>query len=625
MPTGLLGVSLSGLAAAQIGIRTVQQNIANVNTPGYRKQDVNFATQIPQFTGGGYVGNGVTVVDVTHQYNQFLDNQVLLNQAQLSRYSTLSDSAASVDKLLGDSSTSLSPSLNSFFAAVQNLANDPASAMTRQNLLSSGQDLAGRFNMLADQLQAYRTSSNSDLQAMVDQINSLATQIAQANASIAQTSTVNGQPPSDMIDARDNLIANLNKLVNVSRQDVGNGVVNVFIGSGQGLVLGSTTFAMGTQTNATDPSLLDLTIKVSDATGAPPLVLNANLISGGELGGLMDYRQNILQPAMDNLNRIAMEVASAVNNVQHTGLDHNLAAGLDFFTNPVVAQGATAGQLNMTVGNDLAMDRLGYTIQLTAAGYVVTAQSTGVSTTFADLAALNGGGLGFTLSPGQVAPQVGDAWQIGNYARQMQVALGNTSQIAAAGVTSAAYSTNTGNASIGNVQVTGAADLGSQPVILTYDAATNQFSVSGAVPAVPAFTYTSGAPITINGLTFTISGAPATNDTFSFTSGAGNNTGALAMAGLQYALSSNNGTASFSAAYNLLVSQTAMHASQADTNRSAFQTLTDSAVSTQQAQVGVNLDEEAAKLIQFQQAYQASARALQISSSLFNDLLTALQ
>ena len=540
MSSGLLGVALTGLNAAQIGLRTTQQNIANANTPGYRVQTVNQSTQQPQYTGAGYVGNGVTIAGITHQYSQFLDNEVLLNQTQLSRYTTLSDRAAQLDKLLGDSSSSLSSTLDAFFAGAQELANDPASASTRQNMLSSSQNLAGRFNMLANQLQAYRSSSNTDLQSLVAKINDLATQISQANAGIAQTAAVNGQLPNDLVDARDKLVEDLNKLVNVTRQDAGNGMVNVFIGSGQPLVAGTKANSMGTKASANDASVLDPTISV----GGSSLTLTGNLITGGELGGLLDYRQNVLLPALDNLNRIAMSVASAVNGVQRGGLDYNLTAGSDLFASPVApSAGAPQMSFSANVGNPQSLDPAGYTLSWDGTNYTLTANTSGISVTGGTLAAVTNG-WGFSLVAAS-PPAAGDSWTIaGSYAHQISVAITDPKLIAAAAV--------------------------------------------GA-----------GGP--------------------------GNNANALLLAGLQNSQSMNSGTATFATAYNQTVSNTAMQASQSDTNKSAFQTLTDSAVGAQQAQVGVNLDEEAAKLIQFQSAYQASAKALQIANSLFNDILNALQ
>jgi len=235
-----------------------------------------------------------------------------------------------------------------------------------------------------------------------------------------------------------------------------------------------------------------------------------------------------------------MAVASSVNAVHRAGLDYNLNAGTDFFTNPVVPQGTTVGELNMTITNDLLLDRVGYRIDATAGGYDVTVLSTGVTTSYASLAALNAAGLGFTLAAGTPAPSVGESWVIGDYASQMHMELTATSQVAAAGATA---------------------------------------------------------------------------------TGPGDNSNMLDLADLRTSKLLNNGTVSFSEAYQQTITYTASKAADADLSKSAFTALVEQATASQQEVSGVNLDEEAVNLIRYQQAYQAAARAMQIASSLFDEVL----
>ncbi len=554
MGTGILGIAVSGLNAAQAGIRATQQNIANVNTEGYRRQELLQSTQRPQLTGYGYVGNGVAVDAVRQQYNRFLDNEVLHNQAQYARYQAASSRSALIDKLLGSESAGLNASLGRFFAAAQEVANDPASSATRQNLLSAGENLAGRFNQLAGQLQAQRTATNQDATGLATRINVLAGQIAQANTAIAQNRATTGQPANDLVDARDRLVEALSKLVDVTRQDQGDGVVNVFIGGGQALVLGQEVRRLNLVANAADPASYDPAINLAFerygsiladpqarvvASGAASL---AGRVSGGELGGVLSYRDGALLPALRDLDRVALVLASAVNNVHRAGLDYNLNAGGDFFRNPVVPQGASVGALHMTVTDDSLLDPVGYEISLAGGVYTVTPLSTGVPVPH------NPAIHGFTLAAGVPAPANGESWRIADGARNMAMALSNTSQIAAAG-------------------------------------------------------------------------AAAT--------GPGDNQNALAMGDLQTAsLLNYNGVAftdTLAAAYNKMVNRTASLAARDDLNLRAFDTLRQSAVDARQSQVGVNLDEEAVNLVRYQQAYQASARAMQIAASLFEELLGAVR
>lgn len=554
MATGILGIAVSGLNAAQAGIRATQQNIANVNTEGYRRQELLQSTQRPQLTGYGYVGNGVAVDAVRQQYNRFLDNEVLHNQAQYAHYQASSSRSALIDKLLGSESTGLNASLSRFFAATQEVANDPASSATRQNLLSAGENLAGRFNQLASQLQAQRTATNQDASGLATRINVLAGQIAQANTAIAQNRATTGQPANDLVDARDQLVEELSKLVDVSRQDQGDGVVNVFIGGGQALVLGQEVRRLNLVANAADPALYDPAINLAFerygsiladpqarvvTSGAASL---AGRVSGGELGGVLSYRDGTLLPALRDLDRVALVLASAVNNVHRAGLDYNLNAGGDFFSNPVLPQGASVGALHMTVTDDSLLDPVGYEISLAGGVYTVTPLSTGVAVPH------NPAVHGFTLAAGVPAPANGESWRIADSARNMAMALSNTNQIAAA--------------------------------------------QAGAT-------------------------------------GPGNNVNALALADLQTTsllnFSAGGFTDTLAAAYNKMVNRTASLAAQDDLNLRAFDTLRQSAVDARQSQVGVNLDEEAVNLVRYQQAYQASARAMQIAASLFEELLGAVR
>lgn len=553
MSSGVVGIAVSGLNAAQAGLRTTQQNIANINTVGYRRQEVQFTSGTPQFGGGGYLGSGVSVSEVRHQYSEFLDKEVMLNQTLLSRHETSSSRAALVDKLLGDKTTGLSGSMDSYFAAVQELANDPASSVSRQNLLAAGNNLSQRFATLGTKLEDYRASANNDLADMARQVNVLSAQIAQANISVQRSKTSSGNGAIDAVDARDKLIEDLNKLINVTRIDQPDGDTTLYLGSGKALVSGQTVFALGTAPSAADSRSHDLVVDLqprlytslmADPTptlGNSVMVLDGNSVTGGQIAGVLDYRSNILEPAIRDLNRVALGVAAKVNEQHRAGLDYNLAAGGDFFDNPVRADSGATGQLQMNLSNDLLLDPVGYTIAYDGADYTLTSLSTGASVT-GNLAAISAG-QGFTLTA-TTAPVAGDSWTIGDQARQMRMSVSTTAAIAAASATA---------------------------------------------------------------------------------TGPGDNVNALSLAGLQTSRILNNGAATFASVYNQSVGRTASLAAQTDMNRDAFQSMTDSAISSRQSVVGVNLDEEASNLIRFQQAYQASARAIQVANQIFDELLAAVR
>lgn len=536
MASGILGVALTGLNAAQAGIRTTEHNISNVNTAGYRRQEVDYAALQPLYSGAGYFGNGVGIDSVRSLYSQFLDNEVLLSQTQVSRFDAYSSGAAQIDKMLGDSGSGLSSAMDSFFSAVNEVANDPTSNAARQVLLSAGNNLAGRINTLDTKFRDYIASSNSEIAGIVDQANVYAGRIASLNNDIARSEAANGgQLANDLRDQRQQMIGELNKLVNVSLVQQPDGSTNVFIGSGQPLVVGTKAYTLSTALDPNDSSLRVPTIDVGGTT----LTLSSNLVTGGRLGGVLALREEVILPAFDDLNRISLSIGAEVNRVHQGGLDYNLAAGGAFFTDPVAGAAGNTGTLSFSLGNDQQLVRSDYTLTYNGANYTLTRLSDGTTATGA-LAAVTAG-QGFTLSAA-VAPAAGDSWTINlkDYARTMDVAISTTAQVAAAGV---------------------------------------------------------GAD------------------------GPGDNTNALALAALQSSAILNNGTVTFHAAYNQTISRTASLASESDLSLSAYTSLATSAEAASKSVSGVNLDEEAVNLIRFQQAYQAAAKAIQVASSLFDELL----
>jgi len=536
MASGILGVALTGLNAAQAGIRTTEHNISNVNTAGYRRQEVDYAALQPLYSGAGYFGNGVGIDSVRSLYSQFLDNEVLLSQTQVSRFDAYSSGAAQIDKMLGDSGSGLSSAMDSFFSAVNEVANDPTSNAARQVLLSAGNILAGRINTLDTKFRDYIAASNSEITGIVDQANVYAGRIASLNNDIARSEAANGgQLANDLRDQRQQMIGELNKLVNVSLVQQPDGSTNVFIGSGQPLVVGTKAYTLSTALDPNDSSLRVPTIDVGGTT----LTLSSNLVTGGRLGGVLALREEVILPAFDDLNRISLSIGAEVNRVHQGGLDYNLAAGGAFFTDPVAGAAGNTGTLSFSLGNDQQLVRSDYTLTYNGANYTLTRLSDGTTATGA-LAAVTAG-QGFTLSAA-VAPAAGDSWTINlkDYARTMDVAISTTAQVAAAGV---------------------------------------------------------GAD------------------------GPGDNTNALALAALQSSAILNNGTVTFHAAYNQTISRTASLASESDLSLSAYTSLATSAEAASKSVSGVNLDEEAVNLIRFQQAYQAAAKAIQVASSLFDELL----
>lgn len=548
MPSGTLGVSLTGLYVAQAGIRTTQHNIANVNTVGYRRQEAVQTTQAPQYAGGGFLGTGAALETVRRAFDRFLDNEVLLNQGQLARHEVYATYATEVDRLLGDEDSGLGTGLDRFFAGVDEVVNDPASVVARQSLLSAGQGLAARFRAVDGRLRDMQQATDDEIRTLVDQINTYARQLTQINAAIARLESVGGDQANDLRDQRDLLVAEINKLVNVNVVEQSDGSFNLFIGSGQTLVLGETAFQMVTVADPSDGEHILPAIRLSPANN---LVLNGDLFSGGRLDGLLDLREQVIQPALDDVNQLAVSLASAINTVHRAGFDQAGNTGVNFFTDPVTAAAGNTGT------GVLGLTHLGvhqavfsqYTLTNNGANYTLTraadgATRTGTLAQVVDLDADGSNDVGFTIGVSG-APAAGDSWTLDlrDYARRMTVVPTAGSGIAAA-------------------------SAANQP---------------------------------------------------------GNNVQALAMAALGTTPMMNNGTDHLNGFFSGVVGRTAVLASDADLSVTSYTALVEQSQIAQQSVSGVNLDEEAANLIRYQQAYQAAARAIQIASSLFDEILAAVR
>lgn len=557
MASGTLGIALTGLNAAQAGIRTSQHNIANVNTAGFRRQEVDYSSLTPSFSGSGYFGAGVGVSTVRNLYSQFQDSQVRLNQAQLSRNEAYASQASQIDTLAGDANSGLTGAMDAFFSATQTVATDPTSNAARQVMLSSGRNLAARFNTLSTTFNDIRVETNHEIATTVTRINTYAGQIAQLSGNIAQGEASNGQPANDLRDQRDQLVAELNKLINVTPVQQGDGAFNLFIGSGQPLVVGASVTTMSSVADATNT---EFDVPALNLAGGATQPLDASVITGGKLGGLLAAREAVLQPAMQDLDRLALAFADQFNTLHTQGYDKQpppvgATLGGDFFTpsstlfQQIAAYPGNAGTqvISATLSNSTQLPASDYELSYDGASYTLTRLSDGASSPAAALAVIDGVPQGFTLATGAGTPVAGDRWLL-----------------------------RPSHGAAGTLQA-----LITDP---------NKIAVSSAA-----------------------------------LSGPGDNSNGLLLAGLQTKAGAVGGADTFSSAYAQLVARTATLASEADINVAAYETLTSQAKQAQQAVSGVNLDEEAANLIRFQQAYQASAKAMQVASSLFDDLIGILR
>ncbi|MEA2094134.1 MAG: flagellar hook-associated protein FlgK, partial [Pseudomonadota bacterium] len=317
MASGLLGIGTSALLTNQRALDTVGHNVANVNTPGYSRQNVELSARQPQGMGNGFAGNGVDVTTVLRSYDQFVTDELRSSTTGYVEQETLASLASGLDNLLADEFAGLSTALGSFFDALQVTADDPASTAARQVLLSEAESLTTRLHGLDNWMEDSRRGLATRVGTKVQEINQLASSIVSVNQQIMEArSSAGGQPPNDLLDKRDQLVLDLSAIVSVSTTAQEDGALNVFIGNGQALVLGVKQNTLELQNKIEDPGQYEVAISAGGSTS----VNITGLVTGGELGGLLTFRDQVLDPALNELGRIAIELGSFMNAQHQLGL-----------------------------------------------------------------------------------------------------------------------------------------------------------------------------------------------------------------------------------------------------------------------------------------------------------------
>ena len=465
----IYGIAVSALNAAQAGLATTSNNIANANTPGYSLERTVQAQMPSQNTGSGFMGQGVSVSTVQRLYDQFLTGQVLAAQTQSSNLNTQLGLAQQVSNLLGNSSSGLTPSMQSFFTAVNAVANAPQSIPARQTLISSAQSLADGVQSMNQNLNQIRDGLNGQITSSVTQINSYAKQIASLNDQIVQLqANTPNQQPNALLDQRDQLINQLSQEIRVSTLKQSDGSMNVFIGNGQSLVLGNQVSSLQTVTSTTDPTALEVAYTNNGIVSR----MQQSSLQGGNLGAYLSFRQTVLDPAINALGRIAMGFADTFNKQQQQGLDLNGALGTSMFT--LATPSVTAATSN--VGNGVVTATVNSTATLTGSDYSVQFDGTNYNvfdtSTNSLVQAITPGqmaagqavtGTGITLQLTGGAPANSDTFLVRptvNGASSFALNITDPTKIAAASIIrSNAPTANLGTGVIGAASVTGGLPL----------------------------------------------------------------------------------------------------------------------------------------------------------------------
>jgi len=551
MAVGMLGTAVSGLQAFQRSLSVAGHNISNANTEGYSRQRVELGTRQPGFSGQGYIGNGVQIEGVKRLFDQFVVDRLRDTSSSASQYETLFQFSARVSNILGNADAGLGAGLESFFDAVQTVADDPASMPARQLLLSESDSLVARFHNLDSQLQSIGTEINGNLGNIVTEINGLSAAVADANKNIVEaTSQGSGESPNDLLDKRDQMVNRLSELVSVRTVEQDDGALNVFVGSGQSLVTGFLASPLQTVPNDFDSSRTEIAI-VSSGTTA---VITDNL-TGGRLGAVLDFRDQVLTPAENSLGRIAVSLASEFNRQHTLGMDFDGAAGLDYFS-------STSPQTAASTGNS------------------------GAATVTASFDTANMGSLS---TDDYVLSFSGAAWSLNRLSDNQAVAMSGSGSAVDPFIVDGLRLEIAGGAAAGDRFQIRPTRSGSSAMSLLIS---NPREIAAAAPAAAA--------------------AP------------GDNSNALLLAGLQSGQTMENGSTNFQGAYGQLISKLGTQTLSAQVTAEAQDALLLQAQESRDTLSGVNLDEEAADLIRFQQAYQAIAQVISVANSTFQTLLSAV-
>lgn len=626
----MLNTALSAIVSYQRALATTSHNISNVNTEGYSRQSVELSTNQPQSFGFGVIGSGVGVSTISRSYDQFVLDQMRNSSTSYHQAQAYTDLAAQIDNLLSDTENGMSASLTQFFNSLQQLADDPSSIPARQGVLAEADTLIGRLASVQTQFATIEKEVNTRLHSSVEEINNLTSHIANLNEEITLArARSGGQPPNDLLDQRDKAIFELSSYLDlrVVKQDGDN--MNVFSASGDALVLNNRSFDLGVTRNEFIPTRLEVSLQSSSG----PIDISQRL-GGGSLGGVLAFRDEVLDPTLSKLGRLAYGLASAVNEQHNAGMTLTGAMGSDFFSAPgpaVAASNENTGSalVSASIADASALGLDNYYLEYDGTNYRVLNATTGNNEAFsgsgsvADPFVFNG--LSVTVSAGAAT---GDRYFIqptAQVAGSLKRVISAPADIAAASATRVSGSlTNTGNAQIQSSEVIDA----NNPQLLTpstiefLDASTYQINGLGS------FAYTSGGAIDINGTRVILEGQPQVGDRFTIsanTGGQGDNRNLLAMTALQNKGLFEGGNTSVMDSASRILGDVAVATRTSAVQANSHRMLLDQNVARRESVSGVNLEEEAANMLRYQQAYQAAAQAVSASNTLFQTLMNAFR
>ena len=684
----VLGISSSGALAAQRALSTTSHNIANATTEGFSRQRTELVTRPPQPRGNGAVGTGVIVQDVNRYYNEFVTDELRGTSSASKSLDKQYEYASQIDTMLSDPEAGLAPSIQSFFGAMNVVANDPSSFSARQVLISEANSLEDRFKYLHDRFDGLGRNVQKDMRNTVNNINDIAQSIADVNEAIVKAKEIGGSRPNDLLDQRDRLLLELAGNVSVRGQIQDDGRLNVFIGNGQIMVNGANVAKLGVVASTNDASEVDIVYRNNNTE------LNVTrFLNGGELGGLLEFKKDILDVSQNDLGRIAIGISQTFNTQHKLGMDLKNVLGEKFFEDI----GVTAPQVKENIANkgDILiaaeitnLDKVSvsdYRLSFHNGKYnLVRLMDDKLVSSFSSIPVdIKDEGFSLKIASG-TSIQEGDSFIIqptAEASQRFKVLINDVKKIAAASpIRAFSNIANLGDGEVTSVEILDTdsklfngktKDLDMPLVVRFIDknhyeildnkgkpithkvaavpatpaiAANKDGHATPAIPATPAsassitsireydpekgiqvFPTPDGTDLKVR---FKITGNPKEGDTFHLEynkDGVGDNSNAVALAGLQNERVLADSTATYGQLYAQIVSRVGSKTHELDISGKAQQLLLNQAEERREAISGVNVDEEAANLIKYQQLYKANAQVMATSKELFDTLMQAFR
>jgi flagellar hook-associated protein 1 FlgK len=645
---GILSIGVQALQANQAALQTAGNNIANVNTVGYSRQRVILETVPGQFTGGGYIGKGVNIQTIQRNFDAFLTRQATLSASTSAADITRADKLKQLEGIFGGGANGLGASISDMLNAFSDVASAPTDLTARTVVLTRIDETASRMRAASQSLDELQIGITQELSQKVDSVNSLARNIARLNQEIAKVNG-NGQPPNDLLDQRDQLVRDLNQYIQTTSIPADDGTVGIFVGGSQALVLGTIVSPVSLVKDDFGDTLKN---KLAINRNGVSIPLDENNLGGGEISGLLRFQNTDLNEGRNLLGRLTLAVSTSMNDQHKLGLDLDGNPGGNLFTSasfgaqnirqpipPAVLNTGTSA-LSLGISDVTKFVASDYEVNFTSgtAGSI-TRRSDGVVTAF-DFGTTNPVVIdGIAITEGNLGgAAAGDRFLLKPFSTSATNIASQFSTPRALAVASPVVglmgSTNTG--SLQQVSIVARTNPPTNvPVTITFTGA-NSYTRSDAAGT---FTYTPGQPIQgtepattpLSQWSLTLQGTPKAGDTFEVRAitdptlsvdvklNAGN---ANAMMNLRDAAMFDG--AAMTDGYASLISQIGIRTQSANYAATVSSSIATNLEKDRAGVSGVNLDEEAAKLLQYQQAYQASAKMIQIAQNIFDTLIQGL-